>query len=418
MKNKNASRTIIDVIESWLGSHLTEKYLSRLQLSPKSLAELGQLLNEHYDTYELPIKPESELRPFISTQFTTSGSMGLNYVFGERHFDKTHTYQFDASSQGEMTQSIKKVLLYSHGVVIQDPLPYLLDYFTDGLDNEISRSRVPAVQSLLQEYADLAELVRQQIVIPILEPVLDGMNIPRVQPDHITELKGRLPDLGIDAQILANEILEVEHRRNRLGDRVDPFFPHRDFVRVLRELLLLSEKQFDSRDLLEPFGLTVVGGVTAIDPSAVSTKELVRIRTKDELFADWRVFLGRIFQDLQMRESWYSDIDQEYVIALREEFTSWRERFAVHFKRSSMKTVWSDAGMRVSIGIVSGGVSGALIGGAAGGELGGIVGGAAGSLVQPFIELLRDVFRVHIRRPDAAMLRHHFLALGVLEDEA
>jgi len=151
----DTSPTVVDVYESCLGRSLERKDLSRSPLTPKDLSTFALALSNHYRTYRLPRKAVPDLRPSISPGFTTSRSVGLDYVFGTRHFRGTFDFKFDTASQGEMTLNLKRYLLYCHGIVIQDPLPYLLDYFENGRTSEAALARLPAVHALLSEYADL-----------------------------------------------------------------------------------------------------------------------------------------------------------------------------------------------------------------------------------------------------------------------
>ena len=62
--------------------------------------------------------------------------------------------------------------------------------------------------------------------------------------------------------------MEEQYRRGRFNNNVDLFFPHTDYVLILRELLKLEQKKFASTAVSEPFGLAVLGSISAQNPRA------------------------------------------------------------------------------------------------------------------------------------------------------
>jgi len=218
-------------------------------------------------------------------------------------------------------------------------------------------------------------------------------------------------------QLLAYNVLVEQYRRRRLNDEVDLFFPHPAYVLVLRELLKLTQEQFASTAISEPFGLSVLGRVSAVNPRALTTEDFVRIRANDELFAEWRAFLGRVFREIHSHEQIYTSLEAEYAVAVREELVSWRERFDTRLQRGSMSHAWAESGTNISIGVVTGAVTGMIGGDPTATVFGTLAGGALGGLVQPAIELLKNVVKTSVNKPNSMTLRHHFLALGLSEDE-
>jgi len=316
-----------------------------------------------------------------------------------------------------MSDNLKRYLLYCHSLVFEDPLPYLLDYFEPNIETDTALRRIPAVNALLAEYADLKQLITSRILLPISHPAIILNELPVLDKDTQKDLEKRLPNLPSDVvDLLAHKIIEEQYRRRRFNNNVDLFFPHTDYVLILRELLKLEQKKFASTAVSEPFGLAVLGSISALNPRALSTADLVRIRVDDELFSEWRAFLSRVFREIQVREHTFTSVEAEFVVALSEEFLSWRDRFDARLKRGSIKAAFSESGTHISIGMVAGGITG-MLGGGTTTLLGALAGGVLGGLVQPAIELAKNIVNKSVQRADALSLRHHFLAVGILDSK-
>ena len=410
----NSSSTLVEVYENCLARPLQRKNLSRHPLTHQELSRLAEAVSEHYKIYQLPQKSPSELRPSISPSFTTSQSVGLDYVSGEKHFSGPFKYKFDATSEGEMTANLKRYLLYCHGLVFPDPLPYLLDYFRGGTVTDVGLQRVPAVNALLSEYADLKDLIDKRILLPFAHHQKFLNDAPILHGAMAKTLEDRLPEFSpFEVRMLAHTIIEEQHFRRRLEDKVDLFFPRTFYVIVLRELLKITEEKFTSAAISEPFGLSVLGSVSPIRAQAITTQDLVRIRTDDELFGHWRAFLSRVFREVQGRELNSNSIDEEYALVVQQEFRAWRDKFDDRLKRGSVDRVLAESGKNISIGVISGAVTGVVTAD----PITGALAGAVASLTKPTIELLKNIIQASINKPGAATLRHHFLALGLADDE-
>jgi hypothetical protein len=139
----------------------------------------------------------------------------------------------------------------------------------------------------------------------------------------------------------------------------------------------------------------------------------VRIRNNDELFEDWRAFVSNVLREIQSREQNYTSIEAEFALAVQEEFLSWRNKFDAKLKSGSLDHVLAESGSDVSIGVVSGVVTGIFTGDPIASALVGSVTAA----VRPTISLLKNILQASVKRRGAVTLRHHFLALGVSDDE-
>ncbi|WP_200967953.1 hypothetical protein [Enterobacter oligotrophicus] len=200
------STNFIDVIENTIGRPLLKKELLKRPVGSKELVNLGMALNDFNNQYKLPIKKETDLRPSISPRLDTIYDLGFNYV--SRIHDVS---QF----QGAFTGELKKYLLYCHGLVIEDPLVYLLDYFRPGSsNNQHALARLPAINSLLLEYSDISDLIRSGIVFPVSEPQCSDNEVPYPEDCLLKELSKRIIDKNDTIPQLAAFVLREQFRKN------------------------------------------------------------------------------------------------------------------------------------------------------------------------------------------------------------
>lgn len=79
---------------------------------------------------------------------------------------------------------------------------------------------------------------------------------------------------------MGNIIREEQPRAAKLEHSIDLFFPKPTFVKVLAELMRISQMQFASSEIREPFNVSVLGSVEAINPEAVSIDDILRMRNE------------------------------------------------------------------------------------------------------------------------------------------
>lgn len=408
------SKNLVEVYQSATGRPLRRSDLSRHPLLHNELATLGLALQEHYRTYEIPKKTKFELRPSISTGYEVSRSTGLHYVFGKEHFGGTFEYKFDPLTQGKMVDSIKTYLLYCHSIVIQDPLPYLLDYFRYNQEGDHSVNRLPATNALLCEYADLAELIQSNIIIPVSEPTIPPGKVPSLPAlwrDKITSKLSMLRPQYV--HLMAQKVLEEQYRRRYFNDQIDMFFPKTDYVFVLRELLKLSEQKFESRKITEPFGLAVLGSIATVNSSLLTTQDILRIRSNDSAFDEWRSFLGNVFREIYSQDHDHISLSDEFMHTIRDEFSGQRNKFASKVQKGSLRDALKGSGKGIGIGVMTGAVTWVLTND----PTASWVAATASGGIKPIIELLANISEAATNKPTAKTFQHHFMAVGLEPDE-
>lgn len=420
------NNSIVDVIEECIGFPLDESYISNYEISPNTLHELSFALMDYYEHFTLPERQRDELRPYISAQLTASMPLGMDYVFGQRRFSGRDSntgicYSYDANDISSMSFNVKKYLLFCHRIFIQDPIPYLLDYFRLDPTSESSIARLPAIKQILKEYARLKPLLQQKIVVPLSDEIFGIITTNDTMPDSemLNRIEKRLIERGrghlLPIAPIVGNISVQQYKVNRVKDRMDLFFPNSSWIVVFKELLGEVEKAYSSKDVLEPFEVGILGKLTVIDSDAVSVNDLLTMRDNNELFVEWRQMMSSVLKMLYENENYYSDINKEFVELVRGEFDDWKSRFKVETARSPVLRAFADTGKELIVGVTAGAATGAVAGAMIGGPPGAVVGGAIGGVSPAAMTFMKSFFRVAYERPKVVSLRRHFVAAGITE---
>ena len=256
--------SIVDVIEKCIGFPLEERYVSKYDISPDTLHELGFALTDYYGNFTLPERQRDEFQPYISATLTASMPLGMDYVFGQQHFSDRDSitgtrYSYDAHKAASVSVNVKKYLLFCHRIFIQDPLPYLLDYFRFDPTSENSVARLPAIKQILKEYARLKPLLQRRLAVPLSDEIFGTIYSNDTTPDleMLDRIEARLKERGrgdlLPILPVANNISVQQYKVTRAKDRMDLFFPDSRWITIFGELLREMQSQYSSRDVLEPF---------------------------------------------------------------------------------------------------------------------------------------------------------------------
>lgn len=405
MMDPKLSTNFIDVIENTIGRPLLKKELLKIPVESKELENLGMALNDFNNQYKLPIKKETDLRPSISPKLDTRYDFGFNYV------SRIH----DASQfQGEFTGELKKYLLYCHGLVIEDPLVYLLDYFRPGSSNDqYALARLPAINSLLLEYSDISDLIRSGIVFPVSEPQYSDNEVPYPEDSLLKELSKRIIDKNDKIPQLAAFILREQFRKKKFHNNIDSFYPSFEHVSVLKEIMKIQQEKFTRDEIITPFGTNVIGSISLLDMNNISIKDICYMRKQEELFSEWRGFLNSTFRELYNHSSDYTDLDNEFLFEVRSEFSNLGMKVNNRLSKAFSSSSLINTGKKISIGAVSGALSGIVTGDLKATLFMTLFGGMLSGGVQPSVEAVLDLVKNESRRKETKVIKNHFLTLGL-----
>lgn len=407
------SSSIVSVFTESLSRPFDPKELSRHPLTLTELHTLSFSLEAHHRDFQIPNKDPFALRPSVSTDFRDEIETGLSYSLGGRNFDRHGGYTFDKLQIGRMTNSIKTLLLYCDSVIIEDPLPYLLDYHRHDFSSDHAVRRAEATNALIREYSEISELLENGVLIPISE-FGPPKNIPKIPDDWISTIDESLPHLTRNKiEFIANLLMKEKQRLRQLNDAADLFFPHPEYASVLREITRLTEKKFQQYSISSPFNMAVIGSLKIVDPTKLTVESIIRIRRDSSAFQDWKNFLSKSLAALDAQSVHETAVDETVVRSLRQEFSSHRDQFIGQASKGGIQS----AMVRGGKGIFVGATSGVATWTATGDFSTSLAVTAATGAIPAFLDLLLNLPSAIKSSRDARMFRSHFLAMGMEADE-
>jgi hypothetical protein len=403
--NNNQSKNFIDVIEDSIGRPLIKEELLNYPLKNKELENLSVKLNDFSRHYKLPIKKETELRPSISPRLDNIDELGFNYV---RRIHESKNFE------GGFTREIKKYLLYCHGLVIEDPLLYLLDYFRgDSSNSPHAMERIPVINSLILEYSNISELIRSNIIFPVSEPFYTENEVPYPKDDLINELHNRIKGNSYNTSNVASFIFREQFRKLKFLNNVDSFYPSHHHVEVLKEIMKIQQMKFTSDEIISPFSTNVIGNISLLDLENISVKDICYMREKEELFSDWRDFLNSTFKNLYHHSSDYTNLDEEFLSSVRNDFANLGSKVNNKLSKATSNFSLKDIGKSMSIGVVSGVASGIITSDFHTALLTTLITGIISGGMEPTFEAAIDLMKNQSNRKEKKVIQNHFLALGL-----
>jgi hypothetical protein len=401
--------TIIDVIEQVLGVPFDPRWTKKISIDVPVARRHARAVIAYYESFRLPQKDRGEIRPYLFHGYTTGKQFWDTFV------------RTSPSGDTDLLLSLKPFLLYAHGICFYDPLPGLLDFYRR--ESRYEKVYLPSLAHLLFEYVKIADLIRHRIVVPISDEGFglyahNSFTLSHNETCEVTDLLAgisRHQELAenVDLQhLIGSAIKEQLWLNQRMGNRIDLYFPHDAYVPILQGLLRAASHHYASNQIYEPFAVGVLADLANLDTSQISIMDIITIRSENA-FSDYRSVLQRILRRLQDREGKFSDLETEFAVAAREEMAECDDRIKQLTKKSNMLKDTLNNLDRVVIGGATGAVGG-LLGGSP--EIA-VLGGAAGAAVRPLYDILRGAWIPSPNSAARASLRHHFLALNSTDSE-
>src|SRR5262249_20026814 len=144
--------TIVQTIEEVLEAPVGPDLISHVEhLSDSHLGRLQQACERFHSEYRLPYKAASQFRPYLHP--------GLLGMTRDRDvLDYTAFWNFDAvTTPAVQEDALKCYLLYCHGVILQDPLLYILDFVGSDEYKKVTRERLTNYLSFLSYIKPLVD---------------------------------------------------------------------------------------------------------------------------------------------------------------------------------------------------------------------------------------------------------------------
>jgi hypothetical protein len=389
--------TIVDLFEDALQVPFRAEYAAKVTPDVDTVRKLARSVSEHYARFEIPEKPENELRPYLFHRYTT----GATYL--------------PETLQPSMEQALKPYLLHSHGVAFLDPLPAFLDYFqySSGPATSYEKDQLPQVERLLQQYAVVADLIRHHVLIPIsisdAEPFfsLTEEEKKAVEETIKTGLLGREASLEFQitlASIVKSQLDFVRRSRNS----VDLHFPTKNYVPLLRSILKTAQRPYSSGDLRQPFDAGLLGSISNLDVSKISIDDILRVR-EEEVFDHFRAVLRRAFERVHRNEGEFSSVEAEFSRAIRDELAESDAKIKEMTKRSNVLKDIANNVDRIAFGAFTGSIGGMI----AQSPTAAVIGAALGGGARPAYDIIRSMFTSSTTGGARESLRNHFLVMGM-----
>jgi hypothetical protein len=404
MENKG-STNFVDVIEDAIGRPLLKKELINKPVGYSELENLSIALNNFNKEYKLPLKNETDLRPSISPRLKIADNLGFNYV------SRIHEF---SEYKGMFIGELKKYLLYCHGLVIEDPLAYLLDYFRPGCANSpYAIARIPVINSLLLEYSVISELIRSNVIFPVSEPQRYENEVPYPEDDLLAELSNRLNDSKYNIPELARFIFREQFRKLNFENNVDLFYPGVEYIDVLKEIMKIQEEKFTSNQMAAYFGTSVIGSISLLNLEQISIEDISYMRQQEELFSEWRGFLNVTFKELYRNSAEYTDLKDEFLNESRYQFHNLEKRMSSKLSNAFANVSIKNTGRNISVGAISGAVSGMLSGDLETTIFMTLLTGMISGGAQPSLDAIINLVQKKSRKKEIKVVRNHFLALDL-----
>jgi hypothetical protein len=301
--------TVANVIEEALGEAIGPELIVRAGRVPEGrLENLRERHSAFLAGYRLPAKKTSQLRPYLHPkllQLTSQGQL-LDYQAFFHDFDQ-------AATPGQQENVIKKYLLYCDGVILHDPLLYILDYVGSPAHAEKTRRRFadylsflsyirPLVDSGVVTFIDEAPYrnIKKHAVWPV--PLVFADDLSRLaQRIDIAEGPRRIPEtekefiLWYGMPGLSSSLVARQYHRGNL----DLFFPN-DILwsgfQNLGESLNAPESNPGYRVKL----LNRLMKIPLPNLDALSVTDIVNLRRNEEIFEHWRTSFERALERIEL----------------------------------------------------------------------------------------------------------------------
>jgi hypothetical protein len=420
-----------------------------------SVAQLDDLVDDLLDRPwdPRPPSPSSEVWPLVNARTSTFTTGGSNRWYtgtaGPAGLNLISAIDPRSIGTGRFPAGVLRALLYSHGLVIEDPVLLAAEMYAGTSDETRPLARA-AVEASVASTVEIAPLIDAGVVDTFFTPTAEQGDAAAIEGFILARLDDPDATFDIDAVWDSFEAAYVDGlspplqdlwRRVRGGDRSPPLElvaegadvdveVARVFIQVLSELrprgvvenavsvvasALADINRYGGRtDLLCPSrlfaNLAFVGDpdprhaarlhqLTDIEVprlDELTVEDAVKIRQGSETFARWRTDLSMALERAsRLQEELGPGVNARAVVA--EVLASTREALLREVGRS--RAMSGHGGL---VSFVAGGLGGAL-GGSAGGALGAAL-GAAGGATTP---LLQSVLTASSGIP--AFLDRHYL---------
>ncbi|HEX8607370.1 MAG TPA: hypothetical protein VF679_01875, partial [Pedobacter sp.] len=240
-----------------------------------------------------------------------------------------------------LEKSVKKTLLYSHQVCVQDPLTYLLDYFHQDPEHKLAAEKMPVIRHIFIELARMKPLIEDGLLYIISDEVFPGLNNYKLLSDHakieeaVRLAVGELKFNSIDFHLLIQSLYE----QFVLRENIDLYFPGENFKNLYKALLDVNHQSYTSRDIITPYNFGMLGGLSQVDTGKIDVRDIIAMRQHEKVFEDWRLLLSETFKELEANAGNFNDSNQEFKNIIHDQNRKFDSEI---LKKSQQSTLYSN----------------------------------------------------------------------------
>ena len=390
----------INIIEEILATELTEKGMEDYHINPYQLHELHFSLTNYYKRFALPQKSQTRLRPYLSPRYAYGKIASMGYTSGVFNPKKPEFV---------LEKSVKKTLLYSHEVCVQDPLTYLLDYFHNNPENKIAAKKIPVIKHIFKEIARMKPLIENGLLYIVSDEVFPGLNNWRLISDNMDlekEVESKIGEEKFDSMDF-HQLIQSMYEQFVLQQDIDLYFPDESFKNLYKSLLDVNQQTYTSRDIITPYNFGMLGGLNQIDTEKINIKDVIIMRQHEKVFEDWRLLISETFKELETNTGDFTDTSREFKNIISDQNRKFDSEI---LKRAQQSTFYSNL-PKTKEKIFAGVASNFILNASLPNDLTPSTGSLLNSVFTSFLELIINSKADRKQRTIRASLHNNFLSI-------
>jgi hypothetical protein len=336
-------KPINDFMEEAIGLPLEEGLIEKYQFSIGTLESIYEKLNEYncqFFAEKGQISSHGEMF-FVGKSpifpHHTEAELWPGFFHQRTVIKKNILSQEVTSHPNGLSDTLKKILMFSHGVFIQNPT-FLHPDGRFSLEECLKLAK-----RSLTELAEIKRLTARKIVVPVphiffwgaveWDEMLDKGH-GDFQPDDITtrnildisnNVRRAIP--GIKRVCSRNAVIQAllaQRHSSRHQSYFDPLLFDSNDATAYGETIKYLGRRISSESKLSPLMLQKISTTFAINSGKITVKDLENIRDNEEIFSEWRRIVSLAMMHLVKNQDSYNDDGMELAYFLRHNQAEWR----------------------------------------------------------------------------------------------
>lgn len=314
---------ILSTLEEVFQKPFTQENLDFFASNPDLLKKFKDLVDDQNQEPYILEKRANEFRPYIHPHivdkdrvFASSDMTGLGFS----KYDDPKAWP----SGGIMANRIKKYLLFSHSLCIEDPISSIAGLpLTPGI--------IFAWRELCREILLVKNLIQCNLLI--FTPLHRHNALHNLLP------RNDLPKgLDFPESYIAYRIVEQVNNQILLNGNIDLYFPNFRYIEIYKKSLFFHWKRF-SEAFYDPYYVYVLSQLDSIDPQWIGEGDILQMRKFPQLFKEWRNFLRAVCKNFHRTPKEFMEFEEPFRVALQNEFNKRKQAFSVYAQGEASATL-------------------------------------------------------------------------------